>query len=159
MANKTSIIVTTATAAVLLWPIAARAAKSDNAQPIFWLSNVTPVDLAGSGLHKPQITTDPRLRDWIRFSQLAKEWKQQRGTASSLSAMFMLPAYQSIIGMGDRVVPLIIAQMKLEGDDPDLWFWALSTITGANPVRIEDQGNFLAMSKRWIDWADKEYAW
>jgi hypothetical protein len=71
----------------------------------------------------------------------------------------MLLAYQNIIGMGEDAVPLIIGELKSEGDDPDQWFWALMAITGANPVSPEDQGDFVAMAKAWLGWAkDQGYA-
>lgn len=74
--------------------------------------------------------------------------------------MSMAPAYQRIIGMGDPAVPLILAQLKSEGDDPDHWFWALTAITGANPVKAEDKGDMVKMAAAWFKWATAEgYAW
>jgi len=70
----------------------------------------------------------------------------------------MLPSYQSIIGMGEEALPLILAQLKSERDEPDQWFWALRAITGANPVRPEDQGNFAKMAQAWLQWANEGYA-
>lgn len=68
----------------------------------------------------------------------------------------MLPAYQRIIGMGPDAVPLILAQLEAEGDDPDQWFWALRAITAANPVKPEDQGNTVKMAEAWLRWAKHE---
>jgi hypothetical protein len=76
--------------------------------------------------------------------------------------MSMLEPYQMIIAMGQNVVPYIFAQLKAEGDEPDQWFWALRMITRANPVRPEDQGDFRAMAKAWLEWGARrelaEYA-
>jgi hypothetical protein len=79
---------------------------------------------------------------------------------SSITEMSILPAYQKIIGMGEDAVPLILAELKSEGDDPDQWFWALIAITEENPVKPEDQGNFRKMAQAWFQWAEAEgYAW
>ena len=71
----------------------------------------------------------------------------------------MTLAYQSIIGMGAPVVPLLILQLRSEGDEPDQWFWALQAITGENPVTDSERGDFQKMAKAWIDWYDKQNAW
>jgi len=61
--------------------------------------------------------------------------------------------------MGESAVPAILAQLKAEGDEPDQWFWALRMMTGENPVKPEDQGDFLAMARAWITWGEiKNYA-
>jgi hypothetical protein len=79
---------------------------------------------------------------------------------SSITEMSMLPTYQQIMGIGPDAVPLILAELESEGDDPDQWFWALRAITGANPVKPEDQGDFVKMAQAWFEWADDEdYAW
>jgi len=70
--------------------------------------------------------------------------------------MSMLEPYQKIIAMGKPAVPLILAQLRTEGDDPDQWFWALRVITGENPVRPEHQGDFLAMANAWLAWGTKQ---
>ncbi len=67
----------------------------------------------------------------------------------------MQPAYQRIIGMGGEAVPLLIAQLKSEGDDPDQWFWALKAITEADPVSPDDQGDMVKMAQAWIRWAEQ----
>lgn len=62
--------------------------------------------------------------------------------------------------MGPRAIPLILAQLVSEGDDPDHWFWALQVLTGANPVSEEDEGNLRRMSAVWLEWAASQgYAW
>ena len=71
-----------------------------------------------------------------------------------------MPAYLAIIGMGERAIPFLIAQLRSEGDEPDQWFGALMAITGENPTKPEDQGNFQKMAEAWIKWAEREvYAW
>jgi hypothetical protein len=83
---------------------------------------------------------------------------------SAIDDMSMLAPYQNIIGMGLDALPLILAQLKAEGDDPDQWFWALQTISEANDleppqVQPEDQGNFKKMADIWLAWSEaKGYA-
>lgn len=97
---------------------------------------------------------------WFKFQFLVLKWRSERGTRSSINETVMMPAYQEIIGMGRTALPLILAQLRSEGDDPDQWFWALRAITGVNPVKPEDQGNFQAMALAWLRWAEREvYAW
>lgn len=101
---------------------------------------------------------DYKTETWLRFQKLTAEWKKQRGAQSSVTETVVMPAYQEIIGMGDKAVPFLIAQLQLEGDQPDQWFWALRAITGENPVTPQEQGNFKKMAKAWIRWFEQN-AW
>ena len=92
----------------------------------------------------------------FKFQDLVRQWRNQRGVTSSITEMAMLPPYQKIIGMGQDAIPLIIAQLKTEGDEPDHWFWALAAIAGANPVKSEDQGNTVKMAEAWLKWAEDQ---
>jgi hypothetical protein len=91
-----------------------------------------------------------------RFQNLVSQWVEERGVSSSITANAMRPAYQQIIGLGPEAVPLILAQLRAEGDDPDQWFWALQVITGLNPVDPRDAGNYVKMARAWLDWGDHE---
>jgi len=103
---------------------------------------------------------DPEVVKWVKFQNLVEEWKNKRGVSSSLTEAAMQPSYQRIIGMGEQVVPMLLKQLSLEGNDPDQWFWALQMITDSDPVRPEDKGNFRKMSKAWIEWGEQQgYAW
>jgi hypothetical protein len=84
-----------------------------------------------------------------RFRRLAMAWKAGRYGLSTAKRMATHPAYQELIAMGEAVVPLIIAELERE---PDHWFIALHTITGASPVPEESRGNLAAMSRAWADW-------
>jgi hypothetical protein len=87
------------------------------------------------------------------LQSLLQQWHIERGSTSSATAMLMAPACQRIIGMGQDALPLILTQLKSEGDDPDHWFWALWAITGANPVPAEVQGDTVKMAHAWLEWA------
>lgn len=93
------------------------------------------------------------------FHCLAKQWRDECGVLSSTTEMVMSSAYQRIIGMGPRAVPMILREVDREKDQPDNWFWALRHITGENPVPPEARGNRPAMAAAWLDWAKGRYAW
>jgi hypothetical protein len=97
--------------------------------------------------------TPSDVEPWLRFQSLAGQWRMQRGARSSITQAALSPAYQSIIGMGPMAVQFIIIQLESEGDEPDQWFWALKAITGADPVRDEDRGDYVAMARSWLQWA------
>lgn len=87
-----------------------------------------------------------------KFHMLKKNWEIETSMLSSITARAMHPAYQQIIGMGQKVVPLILAEMTMK---PGLWFWALKSITGADPVRAEDRGHIKRMTAAWMAWGKK----
>jgi hypothetical protein len=90
-----------------------------------------------------------------RFETLAEQWKHDTAHLSNIAKKALHPAYQEIIGMGERAVPLLLAELKREPDD---WFWALNAITGANPVSPASRGNVQAMAAAWLLWgAEKGY--
>jgi hypothetical protein len=83
------------------------------------------------------------------FRTLVKQWKKDTETDSSITRMIRHPAYQEIIGMGEPVVPLLLAELKRE---PDFWFAALQKLTGADPVPKASAGKIEEMAKAWVDW-------
>jgi hypothetical protein len=100
----------------------------------------------------PVLVVDPTLEQSIRFQKFKREWHSQREGMSWITEIAMCPAYQGIIGMGSSVIPLILGQLKSEGDDPDHWFWALRSLTGVNPVPDQHQGDIVKMSEAWMRW-------
>ena len=56
------------------------------------------------------------------FHALATEWKAGRGHSSKAKDLAMHPAYQRIIGMGEKAIPLILEEMRC---CPSQWTWAL----------------------------------
>lgn len=83
------------------------------------------------------------------FFELANQWRRETNHMSIMSDIILHPAYQRIIGMGLDVVPLILRELSKE---PDHWFWALRSITGANPIKPEDKGRLKKMAEAWLDW-------
>jgi hypothetical protein len=130
-------------------------------QPPGWVDETDPLEIIVT--LRPaasEVLADKRTRNSLKFQELVKQWKTERGSRSSITQAAMMQPYQSIIGMGEDAIPLIIAQLKSEGHDPDQWFWALRAITQENPVRPEDRGNFQKMAQTWIQWAERQgHAW
>lgn len=87
------------------------------------------------------------------FKDCVRHWKRDVALTSSASVMFMHPAYQRIIGMGEKVLPLILAELERE---PDHWFWALKAICGVDPVPAEQRGRLRAMTVAWLHWANEQ---
>lgn len=85
-----------------------------------------------------------------RFRNLVRQWKEATTFTSSSTEIALDPAYQQIIGMGKEAVPLILEEMQRE---EDYWFWALKSITGADPVPPDDRGNLPKMTADWVNWA------
>jgi len=85
----------------------------------------------------------------VDFERFAGEWEQGRSHGEDISTVAMHPAYQRIIGMGPRAVPLLLSRLARQ---PGHWFWALHAITGADPVPPESQGNIKAMTTAWLAW-------
>jgi hypothetical protein len=88
-----------------------------------------------------------------RFNELLSEWKEECGFTSSVTKLILHPAYQQIIGLGSEAVPLILRELE---KSPDHWFWALSAITGADPVSPSDKGRIKKMAEAWIRWGNEQ---
>jgi hypothetical protein len=84
-----------------------------------------------------------------RFAGLVRDWKAGRGVTSSSRLMAQHPAYQAIVGLGPAVVPLLLRELER---DPDHWFIALRSLTGADPVAPEHRGNLPLMVADWVGW-------
>ncbi len=85
-----------------------------------------------------------------QFQRLADEWRKETAHISSMSKMVMHPKYQSIIGMGPDVLPILFQELQ---QNPDYWFWALRAITEKDPTKPEDAGDLHKMTEAWLNWA------
>lgn len=86
------------------------------------------------------------------FRRLVRCWKANTAHFSSLTKIVLDPAYQRIIGMGAPAIPLLLAELK---SAPDHWFWALSAITGEDPVLPHQRGKLNLMAAAWIEWGKR----
>lgn len=90
-----------------------------------------------------------------KFASLVAQWKLDTAFVSSDSDVVMHPAYQDIIGMGKRAIPLILRELQKSGGN---WFWALRHISGENPIDPRDIGKSRKMAEAWIRWGqDRHY--
>lgn len=89
----------------------------------------------------------------MRFYSLKSEWEAATVFVSTAKESAMHPAYQQIIGMGPLALPLILAELRKK---PAHWFWALSAITGENPVPLKDRGRLEKMTEAWITWGSRQ---
>jgi len=95
--------------------------------------------------------------DVEKFQALVEAWRQEVQFLSSVTEMSLHPAYQRIIGMGASVLPLLLRELE---NRPDHWFWALTAITGVDPVQPEDRGRIEKMSESWLKWGkEQELSW
>jgi hypothetical protein len=85
-----------------------------------------------------------------RFQSLADQWRAETRVLSNVTHRCQHLAYQQIIGMGETAVPLILHDLQANG--PDDWFWALTAITGENPIRPEMAGDMRRMTEAWLEW-------
>lgn len=84
------------------------------------------------------------------FDRLAKQWRKETGFHSSLSKKFMHPAYQRIMAMGERALPLILRELQQR---PAHWFYALQFIAGEKGKDVA-QGVYDLEEVRsaWLQW-------
>ena len=86
------------------------------------------------------------------FEKLTSEWKDETIHLSSPASIAMHPSYQQIIGMGTAALPLILQDLERA---PAQWFLALRAIARESPVRSEDRGDIIAMTRAWLDWGKR----
>jgi len=90
-----------------------------------------------------------------QFKRLKLWWKQDTGYLSSIMDKALHPAYQQIIREGgEDAIPYIIDDLK---EEPDHWFYALSSITGKTDVVPEKHyGKMDKMAQDWIEWYEEQ---
>jgi hypothetical protein len=92
-----------------------------------------------------------------RFAALTARWKEETAIYSRVDKMANHPAYREIVAMGEKAVPLILADLEKNGGK---WFMALRQLTGAHPVPKESAGKIREMEAAWIEWGRAQgYRW
>jgi type I restriction enzyme M protein len=81
------------------------------------------------------------------FKELVATWRRDTSALSVLERKTMHPAYQTIIGMGVRALPLIFRELQRNGDH---WLWALRAITRDDPAGPDD--TFAEAVNAWLKW-------
>ena len=88
------------------------------------------------------------------FARLTEEWRRDTILHSSPVEIALHPAYQQIIGLGSRVVPLILRDLAQRGGH---WFWALRAITGEDPA--SEQTSMPGAARAWLEWGRRNGYW
>jgi hypothetical protein len=83
------------------------------------------------------------------FAELADEWHEATGGLSVMSRIVSHPAYLAVIGLGPRVLPLIVEELRTRGG---WWFAALEALTREVPDGIEP-GSYESARNAWLRWA------
>ncbi len=97
------------------------------------------------------VDSETRVRQ--RFEKLYVAWAEDTFFLSSDTKIVLHPAYQQIIGMGTKVLPLILDKLQKE---PNHWFWALKAISGEDPVSSEKAGSMKEMIAIWVNWGKQK---
>lgn len=91
------------------------------------------------------------------FYDLLLNWRGETRHLSLVADIAMHPSYQKIIGMGEKVVPLLLRELQKK---PEHLFWALKAITGADPIQPSQRGKLKEMAQTWLTWATENgYQW
>lgn len=80
------------------------------------------------------------------------QWLEDSLFDSLPDAMCAHESFNAIVAQGDRVVPLIAAELRRA---PSFIFLALEDITGEDPVPEEAQGDLNATIAAWLSWLRK----
>lgn len=88
-----------------------------------------------------------------QFRVLAEKWEGETRHSSSTAKRVMHSSYQTIIGMGREVVPLLLRDMQQNRRD---WSWALYHLTQVNPVNPADAGKMDRIIMAWVNWGKEE---
>ena len=88
-----------------------------------------------------------------RFRALADKWKADTYYVSSMSILVNHPAYQEIIQMGEKALPLILGELA---NSPDWWFTALEAIVESPPTLEGSEVNLQEAARVWVDWGKYE---
>lgn len=88
-----------------------------------------------------------------KFEYLKNTWKQETRFNSDIKSIINHPAYQEIIQLGPAIIPFILEELQ---NKPDHWFYALTALTGAHPIKAENRGKIGAMAQDWLDWAENK---
>jgi hypothetical protein len=87
----------------------------------------------------------------LDFNVRAERWRRDTSLQSSLVAQFMHDDYQTIMAMGERVIPLILGRLQKA---PEGWFWALKHLAGEDIAK--DADNPADAVKAWLKWGKKK---
>ena len=85
------------------------------------------------------------------FARLSREWKRAVSLMSLSSDRVNDPSFARLVSMGDRVVPVLIEELKL---GRYVWLELLTKIVGENGPRLseDDVSSRTSVAEAWIEW-------
>lgn len=95
-----------------------------------------------------RLATDPSSALNAEFDSLVEQWRNDTRKSSLAHQKAMHPAYQRIIGMGERALPLILRELDHRREH---WLWALTAITGRDDI-AKPAYNFKEAVDAWLEW-------
>lgn len=88
-----------------------------------------------------------------RFNTLKQQWIDDTHFKSNVFSTTSHPAYLQILSYGQPMIPILLNDMK---ENRTHWFFALSDLTGAHPIREENRGKVDRMIEDWVVWGEHE---
>lgn len=99
----------------------------------------------------PSATFEPtKLGLAHRFRLAADAWREDTVFASTTGEKVTNVHFQSIVEMGEAVLPLIFERLQQE---PSFLFLAAREITGQDPTTDVEPGDVMAEINAWMEWA------
>lgn len=86
------------------------------------------------------------------IERLKEKWLHDTRFDSGYSTLINHPAHLRIVSFGERVIPYLIRDMQKHRTP---WFYALTEITGENPISEESWGKIDNIIQDWLAWAKK----
>src|ERR1700678_4585025 len=93
---------------------------------------------------KEPVSASPAETLEQRFRRLESLWTAETGHLSSTTKIINHPAFQEILTLGAKVIPLMLGDVEVR---PRLWVWALPRITGADPIPESDDANIAKITQ------------
>ena len=88
-----------------------------------------------------------------QFRRLRNEWLRDTALVSDPIEKFMHPAHIKILGMGDKILTLVLKEVeKMSGH----WFMILEAISQESPVTPEDTASLERTARAWVEWGKRE---
>lgn len=88
-----------------------------------------------------------------RFNSLKQQWIADTRFSSNKFSTTDHPAYLQILGYGKFIIPILLNDMR---ENRTHWFFALSDLTGAHPIKTENRGKVDRMINDWVVWGEHE---
>ena len=87
----------------------------------------------------------------VYFDMWRNQWLDETKYNSNISSSMQHPLYSKILSLGDIIVPFLIMDLR---ENKTHWFYALTALTGENPILKEHSGQVDNMIADWVKWAE-----